>query len=146
MGGRKFHFGDEAGRTGSPDQDRDRRIFDNEGENALIAVCGDFNAEDEEVPIRAICGAVEDTGNPAHGPRVLVACERNIPDSSRFSLLHLGRGEMLDHVLASRGLLEFFEHAEVHNEVLPDESGAFRTDLKFPESDHAPVVAEFRLN
>ena len=120
-------------------------IFDQEGTGALIAVCGDFNSDKNEVPMRAICGAVEDTGNPAHGPRVMVACETNVPEPSRFSLFHLGKGEMLDHIIVSRAMLEFFEHAEVHNEVLPDESGAFRTDVNFPESDHAPVVAQFRL-
>lgn len=73
-------------------------------------------------------------------------CENNIPESRRYSLWHLGTGEMFDHVLASRMLFGAFSSAEVHNEVLPDESGAFRTDVKFPESDHAPVVAEFTIN
>jgi endonuclease/exonuclease/phosphatase family metal-dependent hydrolase len=117
------------------------------GEDApLIAVCGDFNAEGDEVPLRAICGQVEDTGNPAHGPRVMVPCELNVAESIRYSLFHLGHGEMIDHVLASRGLLATLDHGEIHNEYLPDESGAFRTDTKFPESDHAPVVAEFIFN
>jgi endonuclease/exonuclease/phosphatase family metal-dependent hydrolase len=111
----------------------------------LIAICGDFNAESDEVPLQAICGQVEDTGNPAHGPRVLVACENQVAASTRYSLFHLGRGEMIDHVLASRALLATLDHAEIHNEYLPDESGAFRTDVKFPESDHAPVVAQFTL-
>ena len=121
-------------------------LFENEGNDALIAVCGDYNSDNDDVPLRAICGHAEDTGNPDHGPRVLVPCENNIPASLRFSLLHLGKGEMFDHILASRALLEFFDHAEIHNEVLPDESGAFRTDVKFPESDHAPVVVEFRID
>ena len=111
----------------------------------LIAICGDFNAESDEVPLQAICGQVEDTGNPAHGPRVLVACENQVAASTRYSLFHLGRGEMIDHVLASRALLATLDHTEIHNEYLPDESGAFRTDVKFPESDHAPVVAQFTL-
>ena len=111
----------------------------------LIAVCGDFNAESDEVPLQAICGQVEDTGNPAHGPRVLVACENQVAESARYSLFHLARGEMIDHVLASRALLATLDHTEIHNEYLPDESGAFRTDVKFPESDHAPVVAQFTL-
>jgi endonuclease/exonuclease/phosphatase family metal-dependent hydrolase len=111
----------------------------------LIAVCGDFNANSDEVPVQAICGQVEDTGNPAHGPRVMVACENQIAESGRYSLFHLGRGEMIDHVLASRALLATLAHTEIHNEYLPDESGAFRTDVKFPESDHAPVVAQFTL-
>jgi hypothetical protein len=46
---------------------------------------------------------------------------------------------------ASRALLATLEHTEIHNEYLPDESGAFCTDVKFPESDHAPVVAQFTL-
>ena len=50
---------------------------------------------------------------------------------------------MLDHIVVSRELLRFFRGAEIHNEALPDESGAFRRDTQFPESDHAPVVAEF---
>jgi endonuclease/exonuclease/phosphatase family metal-dependent hydrolase len=115
------------------------------GPAPLIAVCGDFNAASDEVPVQAICGQVEDTGNPAHGPRVMVACENQIPESARYSLFHLGRGEMIDHVLASRALLATLEHTEIHNEYLPDESGAFRTDVKFPESDHAPVVAQFSM-
>jgi endonuclease/exonuclease/phosphatase family metal-dependent hydrolase len=119
-------------------------IFDAEPE-AWIAVCGDFNADCEDVPLSAIRGPVEETVNPALASRVLVACENTIPTSARYSLLHLGRGYMLDHVLVSRPLLAFYRHAEIHNEMLPDESGAFRTDVLFPESDHAPVVAEFEV-
>lgn len=119
-------------------------LFDTHGTAAMIAIAGDFNANADEVSIRAIMGPVEETGNPAHAPRIMVPCERNIPESSRYSLLHLGRGEMLDHIIVSRELLATFEHAEIHNEALPDESGAFRVDTQFPESDHAPVVAQFR--
>jgi endonuclease/exonuclease/phosphatase family metal-dependent hydrolase len=120
-------------------------IFDTSpaGEAPWIAVCGDFNATPEEVPVVAIRGTVEDTGNAALGARVLVPCENTVPADRRYSLIHQGRGEMIDHVLVSRALLAFYRGTEVHNEVLPDESGAFRTDVKFPESDHAPVVAEF---
>jgi endonuclease/exonuclease/phosphatase family metal-dependent hydrolase len=121
------------------------QTFDRHGLDALIAVCGDFNAETHEVPVRAICGPVEETGNPEHAPRLLVPCENTIPDSARYSLLHLGRGCMLDHIIVSRPLLRYFRCAEIHNEALPDESGAFRGDTKFPESDHAPVVAEFGI-
>ncbi len=120
-------------------------IFDDQGDGALIAICGDFNADSDEVPVRTIRGPVEETGNPEHASRVMVPCESNIPESSRFSLKHLGHGEMIDHILVSRAMLQFFSHAEIHNEVLPDESGAFRTDDKFPESDHAPVIAEFDM-
>lgn len=75
----------------------------------------------------------------------MVPCENTVPESSRYSLLHLGHGAMLDHVLVSRALLAFYRGTAIYNENLPDESGAFRTDANFPESDHAPVVAEFEL-
>ncbi|MGH8709297.1 MAG: endonuclease/exonuclease/phosphatase family protein [Burkholderiales bacterium] len=120
-------------------------IFDAQGTGALIAMAGDFNAEADEVSFRAILGPVEETGNPEHAPRVMIPCENNVPDSARYSLFHLGKGNMLDHIVASRSLLRHFRGAEIHNEALPDESGAFRQDTKFPESDHAPVVAVFDL-
>jgi hypothetical protein len=52
---------------------------------------------------------------------------------------------MTDPVLASPALLATLDQSQIHNEYLPDESGAFRTDVRFPESDHAPVVAQFTL-
>lgn len=119
-------------------------LFDKD-ENALIAVCGDFNADQSEVPLEALRGDVEDTDNPQLAKRVLVPCERTVPESSRFSLLHHGQGNMLDHILVSRSLLAFYKGTEIHNELLHDESSAFATDKKFPESDHAPVIAEFEL-
>jgi endonuclease/exonuclease/phosphatase family metal-dependent hydrolase len=121
-------------------------IFDMQGPGSLIVIAGDFNAEAAEVSFKAICGPVEETGNPVHAARVMIPCENNIPDSARYSLFHLGKGHMLDHIIVSRPFLRYFRGAEIHNEALPDESGAFRQDTKFPESDHAPVVAEFDLD
>ena len=120
-------------------------IFDGQGVDALVAIAGDFNAEADEVSFRAICGPVEETGNAEHAARMMIPCENNVPESARYSLFHLGKGNMLDHIVASRSLLRYFRGAEIHNEALPDESGAFRQDTKFPESDHAPVVAVFEL-
>jgi len=119
-------------------------IFDAEP-NAWVAVCGDFNADFDEVTVNAIRGPIEETNNHELTMRVLVPCEKTVPEPSRYSLWHLGQGAMLDHVLVSRSLLAHYRGTEIHNEVLPDESGAFRTDLKFPESDHAPVIAEFEI-
>jgi endonuclease/exonuclease/phosphatase family metal-dependent hydrolase len=121
------------------------KIFDEQGLGALIVIAGDFNCDADEVPFKAICGPVEETGNSAHAARLMIPCENNIPNTARYSLFHIGKGQMLDHVVASRPLLQYFRGAEIHNEALPDESGAFRTDTLFPESDHAPVVATFGL-
>jgi exonuclease III len=59
--------------------------------------------------------------------------------------LYLGKGMMIDHLLLSRSLLPYYRGTEIHNEVLHDESSAFATDEKYPESDHAPVIAIFEL-
>ncbi|GAA2627988.1 endonuclease/exonuclease/phosphatase family protein [Paractinoplanes durhamensis] len=113
--------------------------------DARIVVAGDFNATPEEVPVLAIRGQVEDTGNGALAARVLVPIEQTVPQSSRYTLFHQGQGNMLDHMLVTRNLLAHYRGSEIHNEILHDESQSFATDRKFPESDHAPVVATFDL-
>lgn len=120
------------------------KLFDGD-EESLIVVGGDLNAESDEVPVEAIRGDVENTGNGRLAKRVLVPCERTIPEPSRFSMLHLGKGRMIDHLLVSRSLLAYYKGSEIHNELLHDESIAFATDKKYPESDHSPVIAEFEL-
>ncbi len=107
---------------------------------ALIAVCGDFNAEERQTPLRTIRGDVADTGNPALGGGALVPLDRAVPESRRYSVLHGGRKEMLDHVLVSQALFARYQHVEVHNEGLADEL----TDAG-PDSHHAPLVAVFDL-
>jgi endonuclease/exonuclease/phosphatase family metal-dependent hydrolase len=118
------------------------QIFDGDQE-AYVVVCGDFNATIENVPLKAIIGAVEETGNSDLAERVLYPCEQGIADSRRYSLFHHGKGEMIDHLLASRNLLQFYRSTEIHNEMLHDESLSFAIDKKYPESDHAPIVVEF---
>ena len=65
--------------------------------------------------------------------------------STRYSLIYRGRGAMLDHILVSRSLIGHYRGTEIHNELLHDESVANASDTRFPEPDHAPVVAEFEL-
>lgn len=120
------------------------RLFDAD-EEAFVICCGDFNADFDEVPVEAIRGDIENTGNNTLAKRVMVPCERTIPESSRYSLLHRGKGRMIDHLLVSRTLMTYYKNAEIHNEILHDESIAFATDKKYPESDHAPVIADFEL-
>ena len=40
-------------------------------------------------------------------------------------------------------MLNVYVRSEIHNETLHDESISFAFDTKFPESDHAPFIAEF---
>ncbi len=118
------------------------RVFDAEPD-ALVAVCGDFNADDREAPVRTIRGDEEDTGNGHLASRVLVPLERTLPDSQRFSVIHHGRRVLLDHILVSRPLLGWYRGAEIHNEALGDELVSPATIWGPPGSYHAPLVAEF---
>ena len=115
------------------------RIFGAEPD-ALVAVAGDFNAGSDDVPVRAIRGDVAETGNADLCSQMLVPCEQSVPESSRYTLLHRGRGEMIDHLLVSRVLLPWYRGAEIYNEVLPDESVC-----ETPDSDHAPLVGVFAV-
>ncbi len=125
-----------------------RRLIDSlleDDKDARIVVCGDFNSEPGEVPIDAIRGAVEDTGNPDLKGGEMVSCEMTIPETSRYTYLHYGKKNLLDHMLISKAMLPYYRDSKIHNETLHDESVAFATDTKFPESDHAPFVAEFEI-
>ncbi|MGE5475804.1 MAG: endonuclease/exonuclease/phosphatase family protein [Bacteroidales bacterium] len=119
-------------------------ILDAEPE-ALVAVCGDFNADDREAPVRTIRGDEDDTGNGHLAPRVLVPVERALAESQRYSVIHHGRKVMLDHILVSRPLLGWYLGSEIHNEALGDELVSPATVWASPESYHAPLVAEFTL-
>jgi endonuclease/exonuclease/phosphatase family metal-dependent hydrolase len=109
----------------------------------LIAVAGDFNAEDHETPVRLAVAAEEQTGNAALAARSLIVLDRAIPADRRWSVLHRGRPEMLDHILASQSLAGRLQGIEAHNEGLGDEAlGA----AAIAGSSHAPLVAEFAFD
>ena len=75
--------------------------------------------------------------------RVLTPVERTLPTDRRFTVVHHGRPEMLDHILASRALFAHFVDVEIHNEMLEDELVAYSRISHPPESLHAPVVTIF---
>ena len=120
------------------------RVYDAEPE-ALIAVCGDFNAEDHDTALRLACAGEDDTGSGHLAARVLTPVERTLPEDRRFTVLHHGRPQMLDHILASRSLFGDLATVEIHNEMLEDELIAYGRIDRPPESLHAPVVASFDL-
>ena len=109
--------------------------------DALIAVAGDFNAGVEETPVRIVRGDPADTGNAKLAERALSAIEGQVPEALRYSVVHAGRRELLDHILVSRALLDRVHSLEIHNEGLDDE-----LDAEGPGSHHAPLVASFDMN
>jgi predicted extracellular nuclease len=115
-------------------------------EQAMIAVCGDFNAEDHETPLRLVAGAEDDTGNGRLAARSLVVVDRAIPHDRRFSVLHHGRPQMLDHILISQSLMGKLRSAECQNEALEDEVVGYAKVQHSTASYHAPLVAEFGLD
>lgn len=117
------------------------QIFDAEPE-ALLAVCGDLNAGEEETPSRILQAGVDDCGNPALARRALEALELRLPEERRFTLRHGGRRRMLDHILCSPALAVCCRGIEAQNEGLPDETAMAEDD---PRSNHAPLVADFSI-
>jgi endonuclease/exonuclease/phosphatase family metal-dependent hydrolase len=118
------------------------QLFDADA-SGLIAVAGDFNAEDHEVPLNLIVGAEVNTGNPLLARRSLVVLDRAVPLDRRWSVLHHARPQMLDHILASQALHGRFRSIEIHNEALSDELIGYARHVSASASAHAPVVAEF---
>jgi len=119
-------------------------LFDDDPQ-AMIAVCGDFNAETAEMPTRILMASDEDTGNSTLTERNLLAVEMAVPAERRYSVIHAGRPLLLDHMLVSRALLRGLRGAEIHNEGLVDELVDYANEGRSPESHHAPVVVEFEM-
>ena len=120
------------------------RIFDAEPE-ALIAVCGDLNAEADEVAVEILRADTDNTGNPKLAGRVLALLQAAGEPRSNVSMLYHGRGIKPDHILVSRPLLGWYRGIEVHNELLHDEAVSMATGAPSAESWHAPVVASFEI-
>ena len=118
------------------------RLMDEDGDR-FIVIAGDFNAEDRETPLKIVIGAEEDTGNGSLAKRALLVLDRSLAVDRRFSVVHHGRAQMLDHILASRPMLAYFRDIEAHNETVPDELLTFGRVRQEPGSPHAPIVAEF---
>ena len=113
-------------------------LFDAEPE-ALIAVAGDFNADEHDAPTRLLRGGGDDG---AEGSRVLVPLEERVEPARRFTVIHAGRPTLIDHLLASPALTAAWRKTSILNEGLQDEVYA----KQFIETSlHAPVVAEFQL-
>lgn len=110
---------------------------------ALIAVAGDFNAEDYGPTLRLAVASEEDLGAGELAARSLIVLDRALPADRRWSVLHHGRQQMLDHILASRSLYGHFRAIEVHNEGLGDEALGYGKAMHSAASYHAPVVAAF---
>lgn len=111
-------------------------IFDAEPD-ALIAVCGDFNADEHDAPTRLLRGGDNEL---QQGARALAPLEERVDPPRRYTVIHAGRPKLIDHVLASNALAARWRETRILNEGLVDEVYASEPILG---SLHAPVVVEF---
>ncbi|MGE0735248.1 MAG: endonuclease/exonuclease/phosphatase family protein [Alphaproteobacteria bacterium] len=116
----------------------------NANPRALIALCGDCNAEARETALRIMRAAPHLVGTGDLAARALHVCDETVPLDRRFSIRHDGRPILLDHILASSALFEAHAKTEIHNEDLLDDV----RDATAPPvgSFHAPIVVEFRFD
>jgi exonuclease III len=74
----------------------------------------------------------------------MVPVSDSLAADRRFTVIHQGRHEMLDHIMVSRSLLGHFQGSDIHNEALTDELAGTAVAAS-PVSTHAPVVVVFDL-
>lgn len=115
-------------------------IFDDDPD-ARIVVAGDLNADEHETPVRVLRGDGADTGNPALAARVLVPVERDVARESRYSVVHAGARQCLDHVLVSPAIARGRHRVTIDNGGLRDETSGEPVAGSF----HAPIVAEIEV-
>ncbi len=98
-----------------------------------VVVAGDLNDHPTSQVVRVVCGG---------GEHSLASCADAVPEAARFSILHDGRKQQIDHILVSRPLRERLQSARFCNEELRDH-GEFDRDVPLPDSDHAAFVVSF---
>jgi endonuclease/exonuclease/phosphatase family metal-dependent hydrolase len=107
--------------------------------DARIAVCGDFNADEYDVPTRLLRGGDNEL---QQGARALTPLEDSVDPSRRFTVLHAGRRRLIDHILASKALARVWRETVILNDGLADEVFAQEPILG---SLHAPIVVRLSL-
>ncbi len=115
-----------------------RRAIDDafsRGDADHIAVMGDMNDLSTSVPLKLL------RGRGLHG---LVAVGDTISIEKRYSTLHRGNAEAIDHLLVSNEMFRQLESACFHNDGLIDLTTLPPDAPKPHGSDHAPLVARFR--
>lgn len=118
-------------------------LFDADSE-AQVVLAGDFNATSETGTIRLLRADPDDTGSPELESRRLYQLDAALPPERRKTVIHRGKGQALDHILASPAMTARTTHVKVFNYDLPDEvfdSG----NGDYAGSYHAAMLAEFEI-
>lgn len=112
---------------------------------ARIVVCGDFNAESHELPVKTVAGQFSRVNNPKLVGQELVACEQLVRDEQRFTHTFMDRRATIDHMLVSRSLNQRILTCEILNQDLIDPANSASASSKRAESDHAPILGIFQM-
>lgn len=118
-------------------------LFDAD-ERAQIVLAGDFNATSETGTIRLLKADPGDTGAADLETRRLYQLDAALPREQRKTVIHRGRGQALDHILASAAMTGRTTHVKVFNYDLPDEVWD-SDDGTYAGSYHAAMLAEFEF-
>ncbi|MEU3920086.1 endonuclease/exonuclease/phosphatase family protein [Streptomyces sp. NPDC029004] len=125
------------------------QLLDHSGKNRAVVVLGDLNDEPDAATTQILLGPPgsqigtrgylqPDKGDAAR----LWNLAPLIPDKDRYSRIHAGRHELIDHILVSHALLDSVK--EVFTDVLhrlPSVNDDPTPRRDKPGSDHAPVLA-----
>jgi len=116
-------------------------LFDKD-EDALVVLAGDFNATSETGTLRLLKADPDDTGSPDLESRRLFQLDAALPPERRKTVIHRGKGQALDHIMASAAMAGRTKDIKVFNYDLPDE--VFDNgDGDYAGSYHAAMLAEF---
>ncbi|MGH3737605.1 MAG: endonuclease/exonuclease/phosphatase family protein [Micromonosporaceae bacterium] len=125
------------------------------GDREHLVVMGDLNDEATAATTQILHGpGGSEIGTPGEtrpdkgDPWRLWNLAPLIPEAERFSRVYRGRGELIDHILVSRALLQKIDSVRTgnhHDDGLPsvDDDPAARREAR--DSDHAPVVAQLAI-
>ena len=99
--------------------------------NALIVMCGDFNATPDSATMRELLRP----GNKGQPP-VLIDLMANLPADQRITYLKKPYRSTIDYILASPAMAKCYVPGSAKVVVVPNE---------IEGSDHAPVLAKFAI-
>lgn len=118
-------------------------LFDRD-EKAQIVLTGDFNATGETGTLRLLRADPDDTASPDWDHRRLFQLDASLPLPERQTVIHRGKGQALDHILASATMTDRVVDVRVFNAGLPDE--VFEADDEtYSGSYHAAMRAQFDI-
>lgn len=99
-----------------------------------VVVLGDLNATPDAMPLRVLRGG---------GAFALSDLSRAVPVAERFSIVHEGAREQIDHALATAGLAARVQTVRFANTELRDH-GALAEGERPLDSDHAALFVQLR--